>query len=404
MEIETWQVNRVLFVTTSFPRFPEDYAGSFVFRFAKYLARDGMEICVLAPGSPAHPTSDMIANIQIKRISYFYPNHLQRLAYGVGIPGNLRLSWLARFQVIPFIIALVWAIYRHQKNYQVIHCHWLPTALAALLVRPFSRHNPPIILTNWGSDTRLLPGWLVKWTVKRIEGCISTAVETDEHLLAAGRTDFRRIMAPVDEERFVQADNNPDLRQELSLPEDVPILAFVGRLNYFKDPLTFIRAAGILAQNEMTFMALLAGDGDLRQECQQEIERLQLKESVILLGTRSDPERLFQIATLTAHISPVENTWANAIAEAMFMDVPVILTRVGYTERLFTHEQDCLLVPPENPRELAAAIMRLLENQELRDQIAQGARKLLRIQKKDSESIVFETRKYYDELVGEDNK
>ena len=43
------RVRSVLFVTTSFPRFCGDFAGSFVFRFAKYLVSDGVQVTVLAP-------------------------------------------------------------------------------------------------------------------------------------------------------------------------------------------------------------------------------------------------------------------------------------------------------------------------------------------------------------------
>src|SRR6266545_364167 len=115
---------------------------------------------------------------------------------------NLRRTWLAKAQVPLFFNAMVWAIRRYQARVDLIHCHWLPTAMAAVMARSGSCVRPPIAFTNWGSDTRLLPAWLTRWTVTRVDGCISTAVETDEHLLAAGRTEFRRIMAPVDEERF----------------------------------------------------------------------------------------------------------------------------------------------------------------------------------------------------------
>jgi hypothetical protein len=52
------RVCSVLFVTTSFPRFRGDFACSFVFRFAKYLANDGMQVTVLAPGTAEYPSTD----------------------------------------------------------------------------------------------------------------------------------------------------------------------------------------------------------------------------------------------------------------------------------------------------------------------------------------------------------
>jgi glycosyltransferase involved in cell wall biosynthesis len=394
------RVLSVLFVTTSFPRFSGDFAGSFVLRFAKYLVRERVRVTVLAPGAAGFPTEGILEGIKVHRFPYFYPKRHQRLAYdGGGMLANIRRSGLARLQIPFFFLATIRIILGYQDRFDLIHCHWLPTAIAALIARPFSRTKPPIVFTNWGSDTRLLPAWLTRWLVVRVEGCISTAVETDEHLFAMGRTEFRRIMAPVDEERFNRTAVPPDMRRELDIDEEIPVAAFVGRLNYFKDPLTFIRACAILKREGVSFVAPIAGDGDLMTECQQAIQRFGLHAQVLLLGMRSDPERLFRIATVAVHISPVENTWANAIAEAMFMDVPVILSNAGYTERLFTHERDCLIVPSQSPMALAEALKRLIEDEALRKRLAKGARELLRRYKKDSASIVQEVRAYYEELL-----
>src|SRR5215510_11957203 len=137
------RVCSVLFVTTSFPRFRGDFAGSFVFRFAKYLASDGVQVTVLAPGAVGYPTRDNIEGMPIYRFPYFYPARLQQLAYtGGGILANLRRGWLAKVQVPLFFLATLWAIVRYQEHCDLIHCHWLPTALAALMARPFSHSKP----------------------------------------------------------------------------------------------------------------------------------------------------------------------------------------------------------------------------------------------------------------------
>jgi glycosyltransferase involved in cell wall biosynthesis len=224
-------------------------------------------------------------------------------------------------------------------------------------------------------------------------------METDQHLLAAGRNDFRRIMSPVDEERFSRAAVSTSLRTELRISDDVPVIAFIGRLDEFKDPLSFIRACRILKERRIQFLAIIAGDGELMSLCQREIAAHGLQQHVLLLGMRSDPERLLKIASALVHISPTENTWANAIAEAMFMDVPVVMTNAGYTEHTFTDQKDCLLVPVRNPGALADALQQLLSDEDLRASLTEGARELLRTYKKDSSAIIGQTRDYYDELL-----
>ncbi|MFH1102998.1 MAG: glycosyltransferase family 4 protein [Pseudomonadota bacterium] len=394
------EVRSVLFVTTSFPRFKGDFAGSFVFRFAKYLVRDGIKVTVLAPGAHGYPSSDEIDDIQIYRFPYFFPIRYQRLAYdGGGIMANIRNSWLARIQIPILFFSAVRSIIRHQIRCQLIHCHWTPMSFAALLARSFSRVKLPIILTNWGSDTRLLPAYLTRWIVSRVDGCISTATETDEHLLSAGYTKFRRIMAPIDEERFSRINVKPDLLNELNIRNDIPILAFIGRLTDFKDPITLIRACALLRQQRVPFISLIMGDGDLMSACRREIEYGKLQKQVFLLGTRSDPERLLRIANVLVHVSPIENTWANVIAEAMFMEVPVIMSDAGYTRRLFSHKRDCLIIPASNPEALAKAFHSLISDVDLSLKLTNGAKMLLRQRKKDSKSIVADTKTYYKEII-----
>ena len=80
------------------------------------------------------------------------------------------------------------------------------------------------------------------------------------------------------------------------------------------------------------------------------------------------------------------------------MEVPIVLSNAGYTQRLFTHEKDCLIVPAQHPVALAGALQRLIEDRALRTQLTKGAKELLHQYKKDSASIVQEIRAYYDEL------
>jgi glycosyltransferase involved in cell wall biosynthesis len=82
----------------------------------------------------------------------------------------------------------------------------------------------------------------------------------------------------------------------------------------------------------------------------------------------------------------------------MFMEVPVVLSNAGYTQSLFTHEKDCLIVPAQNPVALAGALQRLIGDGALCAQLTRGAIELLRQYKKDRASIVREVRAYYDEL------
>tara|TARA_R100000306_G_scaffold62584_1_gene74564 strand:+ start:98052 stop:98969 length:918 start_codon:yes stop_codon:yes gene_type:complete len=292
---------------------------------------------------------------------------------------------------VPFLfLALSFKTARHIRGVDIVHCHWLPTVWAAKLGMLLCLAHKPIVFTNWGSDTRGLPALLTRVTLRLCAAVVSTAAETDMHLRRAGFNNFSSIMAPVDEERFlIPADSTEEIRRELGLPLETPILSFVCRLDSFKDPLTFIEACGLLAERKVKFVALLAGDGDLAEECLKKIRERELQNTCIPLGMRSDPERILAVSTATVHISPIENTWANTIAEAMFSKCPVVLTRAGCTETTFTHNENCLLIPPGGAKELADAFQMLIEDPPLRKQLVIGAERLLK-EKGKSKAVIVE--------------
>ena len=390
----------VLHVTTSFPRFRADYAGSFVFRFAKYLRTAGARVGAVAPGAPGAPAREVMEGVEVFRATYFIPAARQSLCYdGGGILANLRNSWLARLQLPLLFLAMVLEIRRRARAYDVIHCHWLPTVWAAWLSQRFTGRPRPVVFTNWGSDTRLLPAWLTRLSLRAVTACASSAEETDQHLIRCGWTGYAQIRAPVDEDRFNEAVSGEPFRTAQGIPAGLPLISFVGRLNYFKDPLTFIEACRVLRDRGVAFHAVMAGDGDLMADCRRRVAELGLGDTLRLLGARDDVEHIFAASTVTVHISPVENTWANSITEAMQSGCPVILTDVGYTRKTFTHGVNCHLVPPQDPAALADAFATLLTDAGLRTRLAAGGHALLVEAGKDSASVTARLIAFYQDAL-----
>jgi phosphatidyl-myo-inositol dimannoside synthase len=391
---------KILFVATSFPRFTNDSCGSFIYRIAKSLA-ETIHVEVLAPSYPSAPPQEKVADIEIHRVTYFIPQSAQRLCYvNGGILANIRNSWLARLQVPLLLSSMTWRLFQLCPKFDLIHCHWLPMVWVAWLGSRLRFMRVPIVFTNWGSDTRLLPRWLIKLTLKVTTGCISTAAETDVHLLECGRAQFARIPAPVDESRFNASLGKETSRQYLGIPSKIQfVFCFAGRLNYFKDPLTFIRACATLKERGASFIALLAGDGDLKAECSCSIEKLSLQNCVRLLGDRQDVEYLYRAADVAVHISPIENTWANTIAEAMFCETPIIITDVGHTRTTFTNGLDCIIIPACDPMALADKLMLVAQDKLLARKLTEGADALIKKYGKDTASIRARILDYYASLL-----
>jgi len=67
-------------------------------------------------------------------------------------------------------------------------------------------------------------------------------------------------------------------------------------------------------------------------------------------------------------------SWAeglpNAMVEAMAARLAVVATRVGAIPEVVTHRRSAMLVEPRNPESLAAALAALLDDPQLRHEIA----------------------------------
>jgi len=134
------------------------------------------------------------------------------------------------------------------------------------------------------------------------------------------------------------------VRTELGIPENAMVLAHVARVDPMKDHGSFLAAMMELPD----LFALLVGAGT---------ENLPAAANVLRLGRRQDVARLFAAADFTVSSSGFGEGFSNALAEGMACGLPAIATDVGDAKLILGDTG--LVVPPENPRALAAAIRTL---------------------------------------------
>jgi glycosyltransferase involved in cell wall biosynthesis len=67
-----------------------------------------------------------------------------------------------------------------------------------------------------------------------------------------------------------------------------------------------------------------------------------------------------------------EASQSGVAALALATGTPLVATTVGAMPDMLRHEENCLLVPPNDPLALAAALQRLLDDRPLRERIRAG--------------------------------
>ncbi len=387
---------RVCMLTTSFPRYRGDFAGAFVYSLARELGKRGVEVSVVAPHDDHAARYEAHDHLYIHRFTYAWPRAWQRLAYGEGIPNNLRRRPWVALQIPGFLVMFLRAAWQVCVDCDVVHVHWAPLAWLGLALR--LRYRIPAVLTVHGTDVRSLPPFSIRPALARADAVIAAAPETEALLQELGIT-YHSIPLPIDEESFQPGMDPGTVVEELGLQPGDGVVTFVGRLNEFKDPLTLVRAAPLVLAQRLQVHFVIVGDGPLAANVRASVADMGLQHAVHLVGARRDVGRFLALSKLFVALSPVENAWSMTIAEAMHMRVPCIITRAGRTERLFTHLEDSFLIPPGDESALAEAIVRLLSQKEERDRLVHGALSLMKQHGKDTESIMQRHLAVYESVV-----
>jgi glycogen(starch) synthase len=150
-------------------------------------------------------------------------------------------------------------------------------------------------------------------------------------------------------------------------------LLYVGRLDPRKGVADAIAA---LAQLPQTATLRIAGDGDPReqQRLASQIDQLGLGERVSLLGMRSHAELPELYDDADAVLFPVRwsEPWGIVPLEAMAFGRPVIATGLGGSGEYLRGGENCLLVGPEDPVAVAAAVRTLAADPALRASLRSG--------------------------------
>jgi len=140
-----------------------------------------------------------------------------------------------------------------------------------------------------------------------------------------------------------------------------PVVGCIGRLDREKAHDTLLRA---LPQLEAS--VVLVGDGPERERLERLAEELGIVERVRFKGWSDDPRRLlssFSVFCLPSR--PGTESFPLTVLEAMLAGLPVVATAVGSVAEAVLDGETGLLVPPDDPAALAAALRRLLAHREL---------------------------------------
>ena len=208
-------------------------------------------------------------------------------------------------------------------------------------------------------------------------------------------TPIHRIYHGIDMELF---SSNAGQDRKMQKPNPPIQLMTVARMTSKKGLHTVYKALHLLKKKGFHFHHTLIGDGDERQQILSLIKSLGLENESQWMGTQPHETVLEQYRKADLFVLGSEiaengdrDGIPNVFIESMAMGVPVVGTKVSAIPELIKHEETGLLAPPGNPEALANAILRLLQDENLRNRIILAAR--------DNVTKCFDNRKLIRDLA-----
>ncbi len=368
---------RVCFLTTSYPRWRGDAAGDFVWELVNALAqRHNAEIVVIAPADANACHNEKNNKVSVYRCRYFRPRRLQRLAYGDGIPWNLKHSVVAWLN-IPFLLgAIIFRMLTVVRKVDIIHANWGILGAAAVLTR-FIHRKPVVVMihgTDLSSKNKLITT-VTKWAIKHADAVITNSPENYEfsRKLRSNRNKTYYINNGVQypsekelsklREKYKKHDNSVNL---LSMARLIPERRYDLVLRAF---------AKIRSQKNNIFLRIL-GDGPVFKQLKSLAEELNISDSVQFTGRIRHSEIFKYIAASDVYISATTvETHGSSIAEAAAFGLPIVVTRVGFPAQLVINGVTGFVVEPNDESQLAEAIGKMADDGELRRNAGDAMRK-----------------------------
>ena len=315
---------------------------------------------------------------------------------------QMKLPKLQTAQYLGLSTALLIA-QRIRGQADVVHYHtYWPDAFTAFVVNKFvptvytAHESRFLIMAEQAKFQRRL-----RLALQPFQAVIAPSTELLTVARQFGVSADKSVFIPnaVDANKFSPEVARGTVRTRYRIPSKHTLILCPRRLvpkngvEFLIESLTFIRP------RHKEVSVLIVGDGPEREKLLGRARELGLQDSVIFAGSQSNDElpAFYADADIVAIPSLMEAT-SIAGLEAMASARALVATRVGGLPEIIDDGVTGLLAPPRDPEALSAAIIRLIENSDLRRQLGQAAR--ARVEREFTwEHVARETTRAYERAI-----
>jgi len=265
---------------------------------------------------------------------------------------------------------------------QYVQCTHIASGLVALLLKKM--HSTPYVLYTYGSEITGQPGFLrstlSRWILKNAMHIVTMSEFTKRAIMSYGiPAEKVRFLVGVEVDRFIQKGDTLGTREKYKI-DGHPILLTVARLVEHKGIDTVIKALPEIIQTYPKLLYLVIGEGPYRSHLEKLCKRLQVEKNVQFLGNiphdmlQNKCEAFYSLCDLfimvSRNINQIEaEGFGIVFLEAALAQKACIGGRSGGIADAVIDGVTGKLVDPNDPQDVARAVLNLFEDKEVANQM-----------------------------------
>ncbi len=371
---------------------PYDFAwpggvNAHVAQLSAELRERGHTVSVVAPHSPSQPLAVGVEDGQ------FIPMGRPVPVSAAGSKARVCLS----FWLYPRIRALM-----DRERFDVVHLH---EPLAPILPLMVLQHSKTVNVGTFHAYSEREQVYRValravgRWQ-QRLHGRIAVSPAARSYVSPHfPQYNYRVIPNGVDYRRFADAEPLLELR-------DGKInLLFVGRKDGRKGLPYLLDAFALLSRVRNDLRLIIVGPGEPDRRCAALLDSFIARDpnSVLMAGRVSDEMLPRYYASADVFCSPATGgeSFGIVLLEAMATGLPVVASDIDGYRDVITNQENGLLTSPREPRSIADAVLRVIDDAQLSGRLSAAGRRTARRYRWDR--VASEVEDYYHECIQEAN-
>ncbi|GAK57895.1 glycosyl transferase group 1 [Candidatus Vecturithrix granuli] len=304
-------------------------------------------------------------------------------------------------------LRLLWTLkkYMVQEKFHLVHTHLihadcygtLAAKMAGVPLIISSRHNDDRfrryraiiwlnrLLARWHSKIIVISDWVGRF-LQEVEG-----IPADKIV---------RIHYGLDPTPIEALSDPAYIRLQFHIPDGAPVIGTVGRLTAQKGQTYLLQAARLLKNDFPHLRVVIIGDGELRQQLEQQTKTLDIADNIIFTGVRPYQETMRLLSGMEFFVFP--SLWEGfglVLLEAMALKKAIVASDVSAIPESVVDGNTGMLAPPGQVEPLVEALRCLLKNPRRTRQM--GIAGFHRLQEEFSiKKMVCATANLYEQLAG----